>query len=161
MNIRNWIALGTLSFLIGLATSVPPAEAEIGQLNFILTSYNIQDFKSLIQQAESLAKTSIEQQFADNPSFTEVSVMILGQRNGQIVPILSSKVSRSNWQKEPRIYKWTRYFGSSEVLLGFKEPQASQSGSRAAQLAPRTAPIAPKTSQVDIGDGRGFDGDLD
>lgn len=161
MNIRNWIFVGTLSFLVGLGTSIPAANAEINQLNFLLTSYNIQDFESLIQQAESIAKTSIEQEFTNNPNLTEISVMILGQRNGQVVPLLSSTVSRSDWQKEPRIYKWSRYFVSSEVLLGFKEPQATQSSSRAAQIAPRTAPRTPETPQNDIGDGRGFDGDLD
>lgn len=161
MNIRNWIFVGTLSFLVGFGTSISAANAETNQLNFILTSYNIQDFESLIQQAESIAKNSIEQEFTSHPNLTEVSVMILGQRNGQIVPLVSSTVSRSNWQKEPRIDKWSRYFVSSEVLLGFKEPQVTQSSSRATQVAQRTASRTPKPRQDDIGDGRGFDGDDD
>jgi hypothetical protein len=57
------------------------------------------------------------------PILTEVSVTIVGEHNGQQVPLLSSNVSRSNWQTKPNVQVWSRYFGTAESLLGFVKPQ--------------------------------------
>jgi hypothetical protein len=50
-------------------------------------------------------------------------VNILGDRQGQQVPLLTSRVSRSQWQQQPIIRPWTKYFATSAVLLGFNQPQ--------------------------------------
>lgn len=146
MNIHHWIILGAVSILSGLGVFVPAAQAElkqvdftpssqsnqtseISQINFTLSSESSRTFAGLIQQAESLATRLINRGFAESPGITEISVSILGERNGQEVPLLFSTVSRSDWQKQPRIQQWTRYFGNSAVLLGFLKPQVQQSPS--------------------------------
>ena len=106
--------------------NVLPAKAEARQINLTLTSSSNSTFTSLVQQAESLAHGTIEQIFVAYPSVTEVSVMILGDRNGQEVPLLVSKVSRSDWQRDPSIRTRTQYFSSSELLLGFLKLQVRQ-----------------------------------
>ena len=100
-----------------------PACAELLQEAFVLSAQGSQNFDALMRQAESIALEFIEQSFAQSPSVTEVSVMVVGEYNGQEVPLLSSRVSRSSWQAEPRLYAWTQYFGSAEILLGFIKPQ--------------------------------------
>ncbi len=146
MDIHHWIILGTVSILSGLGVFVPPARteikqvdftpssqsnqtSEISQINFTLSSESSQTFVGLIQQAESLATSLINRGFAESPGITEISVSILGERNGQEVPLLFSRVSRSDWQRQPGIQQWTRYFNTSAVLLGFLKPQVQQSTS--------------------------------
>jgi hypothetical protein len=103
------------------ATSV---RAETKSFDFTLSSNGNQTFATLVQQAESLASNSIEQGFAEKSSVTEVSVTIVGEHNGQQVPLLFSKVSRSDWHTEPKIQRWTRYFIKAAALLGLNKPQS-------------------------------------
>ena len=106
--------------------SAIPARAETKSFDFTLSSSGERNFEALVQQAESVASNLIEKEFAKRSSLTEVSVTIVGERNGQEVPLLFSKVSRSNWQTKPKIQRWTKYFGKAAVLLGFKKPEGSQ-----------------------------------
>lgn len=126
----------TLSTIGTLAATLSIASAETKALNLLLNSDGIQTFETLLQQAQYVAKTSIEQEFT-NPGVTEVSVLISGEHNGQIVPILQSNVSRSQWQNDSRIHRWTRYyFGSSGVLLGYYNPAASPAIASPARPSP-------------------------
>lgn len=101
---------------------VTPAVAEMKRIDFTVRSEPNQSFATLMQQAEFLATSFVEQGFAEDTSITEVSVNILGERNGQQVPLLVSRVARSDWQGQPEIRPWTRYFRTSAVLLGFRKP---------------------------------------
>jgi hypothetical protein len=130
MNIRYQEVLGIFSRIGSLGALVvlsmalsAPAWAEPKQISILLSSQGSQDFESLIQEAESVAGNFIQQVFAESPEITEVSVTIVGEHNGQQVPLLSSNVSRSNWQIKPNVQVWSRYFGTAESLLGFVKPQ--------------------------------------
>lgn len=120
--------LSSLGILFSLAIA-SPAWAESKSFNFTLISGGSQTFKSLTEQAESLASNSIKQEFAENSSLSEITITILGERNGQEVPLLVAKVSRSQWQAEPIIQNWTRYLGNSATLLGFNKPKQTQATS--------------------------------
>lgn len=138
MNIKwfrmpNWSILGAVSILSSLGMFAPPAWAETKQIDFTLSSQSNQTFAVLMQQAKFLATSFIEQGFAESPGITEISVSILGERNGQQARLLFSTVSRSDWQRQPKIQEWTRYFGSSASLLGFKKPQVQQFASPASE----------------------------
>ena len=165
MNIRHYSIMCALSILSSLGVLAPPVWAQTRQIDFTPSSDNQtagtrqidftlraesnQTFTALMQQAEVLAKSLIERGFAESPSITELSVNILGERNGQEVPLLFSRVSRSNWQKQPSIRQWTRYLGTSAELLGFKKPQVQQSNSpvyRGTSTQPPTLPPPSGTS---------------
>lgn len=107
-------------------TNATLVRAETKQSDFTLRADGDQTFETLVQQAESLASRSIKQGFAEKSSVTEVSVMIMGERNGQEVPLLLSRVSRSSWRAEPRVKRWSIYFDRAAILLGFLKPQNSQ-----------------------------------
>lgn len=119
--------------LIGLATLAPltttpvAAQTQAKPIELRLNSQN-QNFKTLIQQAEAIAKNTIEQSFAENLNLKEVSLTVVGEHNGTVVPLLSSNVSRLNWLRKPTIQAWSQYFTASEVLLGYLTPQATPSG---------------------------------
>ncbi len=118
---------------ITLISTVSIALAEIKENSLILNSNTSKSFESLIQQAEDLAEQSIKEEFTINPEATKISILISAERNGQIVPVLRSKVSRSQWQRDSRIRRWTRYFDNSGILLGFYNPSSvSQPTSTAA-----------------------------
>lgn len=132
MSFYHHFGWGIILILSSIVSSISIASAESVERNFILNSEGSQSFDILLQQAQDLAQSSIEQAFIDNFEVTEVSILILGEHQGQIVPLLRSQVSRSGWQQDPRIYRWTRYFANnSRVLLGFNQPSA------------------PRTSQID------------
>lgn len=115
----------TILVLSSLVSSISIASAELVERNLILNSDSSESFETLLRQAQDLAKESIEQEFAQNPDVTEVSILISGEHQGQLVPLLRSQVSRSGWQKDSRMPQWTRYFANnSRVLLGFNKLSA-------------------------------------
>jgi len=96
-----------------------PARAQPESLNLILSSEGIPSFASLMQQAELQAQKLIQQEFDRKPRITEIAVTVVGDRNGQQVPLLHTKVSRADWRSQPVLSHWTRYFSNSALLLGF------------------------------------------
>lgn len=123
MGINHWFLVSLLAiFLSNLGAIAAPASAEPRKI-VTLSSQGNQTFASLTQQAEALARTAVEQAFAQSHSLTEVSITIVGEHNGQEIPLLYSRVSRSNWQKKPKIQAWTRYASNSATLLGFSKPK--------------------------------------
>ena len=123
MNVYARLLWSVVLGLTSLVITSSIASAELVERNFILNSDSNQSFETLLQQAQDLASQSIEQEFAENPETSEISIMVLGEHQGQIVPLLRSQVTRTQWQRDSRIYRWTRYFANnSKVLLGFNNP---------------------------------------
>ena len=117
------------------------------QIDVTLKTQANQTFNELIQQAEIQAISLIEQEFASSPSITEIAVTILGDRQGQQVPLLFSRVSRLDWQLQPIIRQWTRYFPTSAVLLGFNPPQKTLSPPvQSIPNIPRNQRVTPTTT---------------
>lgn len=138
-------AITALSFI-----NANPAWAETKFGNFTISSDGNHNFQLLVQQAETLATNLIEQHFAENSSVTEVSVTVVGEHNGQEVPLLFTRVSRSDWQTEPKFKSWTKYFDRADVLLGFLNPQNSRSNSSMKRT------IVSKSAQSKLRDEPGF-----
>lgn len=113
--------LRSLSVLISLSyLNCVPVLAETKVIT--LKSNSNQNFARFIKTAESLAKKSIVQEFKQ-AKVTTVNLKIIGERNGLEVPLLFTKVSRSDWQTEPKVQRWSQYFIKAAVLLGFNQPQ--------------------------------------
>jgi hypothetical protein len=115
--------------ICGIAVLLPinyPAFAETKFVNISLKVVANQKFDTLMQQAESTAINLIDQEFNRVSKITEVGIIVSGDRNGQVVPILSSRVTRTNWQAQSSIESWTKYFTKAEVLLGFNLPQKTK-----------------------------------
>lgn len=118
-----------------------PARAQAESLSFILSAESTPSFAHLMRQAESQAGKLIQQKFHQKPRITEIAVIVVGDRNGQQVPLLYTKVSRVDWRSQPAIGRWTRYFHDSALLLGFSPASnlAASSVSRRSSINMNTA----------------------
>ena len=96
-----------------------PARSQPKALSLVLSSEGMPSFASLIQQAELQTSKLIQQEFDRKPRITEITVTVVGDRNGQQVPLLHTKVSRVDWRSQPVLSHWTKYFSNSALLLGF------------------------------------------
>lgn len=122
---RHWGWVVTVGWAIAGAIAQPVAAQS--QLHITLDAPSSSDFRSLMQQAELAAQGLIQQAFAATPTDSYVSVMVLGDYNGQVAPLLMVTVARDQWQQDRSLAEWTRYFRDSAVLLGYVAPtQRSQ-----------------------------------
>lgn len=132
------LCLILLLFLSGIA-SASPASAEIKERYLTLESNGSTSFPRLIEEAEKLAQEAINREFIGNPQLTILKIIILGERHGQVVPLLRTTVSREAWFRKPQIEEWTRYFTDSQFLLGFR-----------ASIYSKSRPIASPPITVDL-----------
>lgn len=116
------------------------------QVDFTVNITRPQSFAELMQQAEIIAANLTRLGFRENSRLREMSVRIFGERNGQEAPLLFAKVSRFDWQKQPRIQNWSQYFTSSGVLLGLLE--AEKQPSAPTPTAPTFRRSTPSTSST-------------
>ncbi|MEG4801449.1 hypothetical protein QUB63_16310 [Microcoleus sp. ARI1-B5] len=137
--------LATVFFVASISVSL----AETKESYLTLNSDGSQSYASLVQQAEDLAALSIARQFQENPALTEVTVIVTADRSRQRVPVLRSRVSRSQWQKNSSIEQWTRYFADAKLLLGFIDPNISPANSGQPQRINVPAPSRSASRQND------------
>lgn len=127
MGVYRRFLVSSILAISSLIIISPISLSETIERSLTLKSSSNQSFETLLQQAEDLATVAIEQEFIENTQTTKISVTVLGENNGQIVPLLRSKVSRNQWQRDSRISRWTKYFTiNSGVLLGFYNHSASR-----------------------------------
>ncbi|XZO03820.1 MAG: hypothetical protein ACM65L_08915 [Microcoleus sp.] len=136
---------------INFTSSTSIALAETKETYLTVNSDDSQSFASLVQQAEDLAKESIAREFQNNPGLTEVTTIVTATRSRRMVPVLRSRVSRNQWQKDSRIEQWTRYFADAKYLLGFREGNISPANSGPSQTINVPAPSRPASRQNDPG----------
>ncbi len=86
---------------------------------------------ALLDEAEGLVRQMIVDIFAQQPDVNAVEVAVLGDRHGEIAPILVTKVSRSQWQHAPQVSPWTRYYTESTQALLQRHGEISPSGTTA------------------------------
>ncbi|WP_228049999.1 hypothetical protein [Tychonema sp. LEGE 06208] len=125
--------------------------AETKESYLTLNSDDSQSFAGLVQQAEDLAALSIARQFQENPELTVVTVIITATRSRQLVPVLRSRVSRRDWQKDSRIELWTRYFADAKLLLGFRDSNVSAANTGPSPAINVPAPSRSASRQNDPG----------
>jgi hypothetical protein len=106
-------------------------------------------YDSLIQRAESAARTAVEQSFARSSQITDVSVVILGQNQGVIAPVLAIGVSRPQWNSGGNEFT---YFNSARSLLRLDQQQLATTDSP--QQQGNTPPVPPRPRQTSPGSSR-------
>jgi hypothetical protein len=126
-----WILRGSLQFTVKilaslilssaiLGISATIAKAEPTQITLSIDATLAPTFSDLVNQAEFLAEIEISRLFQADPTLSELEVRVLGERNGQLVSLLSSRVSRDAWQASSNIRQWAQYFPTSSALLGYR-----------------------------------------
>ncbi len=112
------LLFSTLLALGSIVATISIASAEIKERLFTLQATRNQSLENLIQQALDLTQNSVNQEFQGNSELTEITISILAENNGQIVPITRSKISRFQWESGSRIDRLAGYFGNSRMVLG-------------------------------------------
>ncbi|MEG4224648.1 hypothetical protein QUA35_00670 [Microcoleus sp. N9_B2] len=151
MNLYLRLLSAVILAIISLTASISIALAETKERYLTLDSDGSQSFASLVQQAEDLAALSIAREFQENPALTEVTIIITADRRRQRVPVLRSRVSRRDWQKDSRIEQWTRYFADAQLLLGFRDGNISPANSGFSQVINVPAPSRSTSRKNDPG----------
>ncbi|NEO57099.1 MAG: hypothetical protein F6K54_30925 [Okeania sp. SIO3B5] len=99
MNLYYRIFWSIVLILASILTTNKTTLAAAKNTSLLIDSNNNNSYENLVEQAENLAKNTINQEFENNPETTEITITILGEHQSQIAPILRSKISRSEWQK--------------------------------------------------------------
>lgn len=79
----------------------------------------------LIRGAESMVSQTINRHFDINPGLAEIEVVVLGNRNGDVIPVLTTAVSRTQWQENPQVSAWSKYY-SAYALIRRHDRQPTQ-----------------------------------
>jgi hypothetical protein len=119
--------LGSLSLYCGGWLTValvdsPVAIAQISQIPLTLSREPDETYPSFVQRATTLVATRLKNDFSKNSSLNELRIVVIGQNNGNIAPVLSVNMSRQQWLNNPNPQPLINYFSDSEFLLGFEIP---------------------------------------
>ncbi len=87
--------------------------------------YDRSSSDDLISQAESMVTQEINRHFETNPSRAEIEIVVLGSRNGDVIPVLTTTVSRTQWRSNPQVSAWTKYY-TSYALFQRHDTQPTQ-----------------------------------
>ena len=141
--IRQLLIALTPALSLGLLKgSYQLAHAEMQGLVIEIPVYGQAVPGSLTAQAELLVSSAIERQFKQNPGLSTIQVVVTGDRNGEIIPILTTTASRAQWQAKPQVKAWTKYYSSSYALLQRHEQKAEIAA------APPARPVAMRNLQA-------------
>lgn len=131
--VSSKLLLGCLSIAVcfASATSVvnfprPALASSDGQIFVDMPVYGRTSSDDLISQAESIAEQKINQYFSANPELADVEVVVLGSRNGDVIPVLTTAVSRSQWQENPQVSAWSKYYTAYALLRRHDERRPTQ-----------------------------------
>lgn len=111
--IASAIAL-LLSFTV---SALLPAVAQASNLTVRIPFDGDRDHQAFLRDAEAMATQRIDREFRQNSTLNTLEVTVLGERNGEIIPIFSVSVSRDQWQTTPLVSSWAEYYSASYALL--------------------------------------------
>lgn len=95
----------------------------------------------LLAQAESMVANAIADEFARDPGLMSIEVTVLGNRNGDVIPVMLTSVSRTDWQANPQVGAWSDYYQSYALFQRHDTPLA-----KPVAAAPRRTTARPDIS---------------
>lgn len=126
-----FIAGATVNWTISTAIDLPPALAVTERLNLPLQREAGESYVQMLQRAEDLAQGEVQRLFDTDIVVSDVSIVVMGENEGLVAPLLSVDVRRDQWRGEPDVTTWARYYPNTRELLGFDaipaEPAPSDS----------------------------------
>lgn len=143
-----FVALGTF----GLSPEIGWARPD--QLSILINADEMPFFSQLVAEAEALALQRISQTLTADPSITSLSVQILAERNGTVVPLMTTEVSLDDWQEDGQVTDWIRYLDTAEGLLSYVTVVAQGPDSRSVESpqSPNSAALPSSQEQIELED---------
>jgi serine/threonine protein kinase len=87
------------------------------QISVSVSTENVNNFPELMQRSAELATQAISREFELYPQRQELQIAVMGDRNGQEIPLLLAKMTRSQWESNANIGRFANYIIKSESLL--------------------------------------------
>ncbi|MBW4545887.1 MAG: hypothetical protein KME25_15780 [Symplocastrum torsivum CPER-KK1] len=149
--LTRYFLIASAAFFWFFCDSYRPIYAKAESIVVDMSVYGPVESGDFFRRAETMVSDEISRQFSQNLDLSEVEVVVVGDRYGEIVPILTTTVSRSQWQETPLVSVWTKYYNVSYALLQRHEGQPTQTVAR----TPARATISAQSSISEID--RAFD----
>lgn len=134
-----FFAFGT-GFLLSLPMQQASAETE--QLIFEVRIDHPLEHREMISQAEQEAKRLISQRFLNSSDTSSLQVSALLHRNGEVIPMFITTISREQWQQSAQISPWTKYHNSYALLRRHTVNQGQATIVAVAPVVPSSTIIA-------------------
>jgi hypothetical protein len=119
----------------------------VGPAHEVVLTLEASDYPSysrLMQQAQQVTTHLIQRAFNENPNWSVVNVHILGSHRGNVLPLMVTQVSRSDWQTRPDVDYWGQSTGLFARLLLGLDPDRGQSGASGVAVASESMrPVGP------------------
>ncbi|WP_346293658.1 hypothetical protein [Sphaerothrix gracilis] len=135
---RLLVHLGVLASSLWIIL-IRPGIAEFREIVVTLKLEGLSSYRSVLAQAESLAQQTLSQAFTNDSELTEVTLTVLGDRNGQSAPLVLTAITREQWQESQITAERPQALLSSVALLGLLEPERSPVA-KPASVAPASLP---------------------
>lgn len=141
------VQLATILFLLIGSWGTKVAQAETARIdNITIERQPDETYESLIGRAEAAARSAVQQGFERGSQVTDVSVVVLGQNQGIIAPLLAVELSRPEWNSSNT--QGTTYFNSARSLLRLEEQQLANTNNPNPNQSPeQQAPPSPPAAQ--------------
>lgn len=124
LGLMTILGLGGVNWLVISYLTPQVAQAHTAQTEVTLSVQPEESFQTLVQRAEAVARAATQRLFDRDILITDVEVTVLGQNDGQIVPLLKVEVSRQAWRTQPEASHWATYFTNASNLLQFGQTTA-------------------------------------
>ncbi len=154
-SLRYFVNVSLFSVVcLSLAVVHPPTVfAQITQVPLTLSREQNESYANFVQRATKLTVTQLKNRFSQNSNLNQVRIVLIGENNGVVAPVLSVNMSRQQWLSKLNPESLINYFQDSQFLLGFDTPTTSKpeksptplttpSGNGSNPTAPTTAPPA-------------------
>lgn len=99
------------------------AYAENQNVVIDMPAYDQTVYNDLISQAELMVGEVINRQFTQNADLSTIQVVAIAHHQGEVIPILTTTVSHTQWQKNPQVSAWTKYSASYALLQRHKQAE--------------------------------------
>ncbi|NJK47198.1 hypothetical protein HC931_02410 [Candidatus Gracilibacteria bacterium] len=134
-----------INLLASEILATPIVFAQASEISLPIARQKQENYENFLRRAEATAAKTIQQRFQENSAIAELRLAILGENQGAIAPVLSIRVSRDKWRREPSINRWATYYPDSKFLLGFEQQPQQLQAKPPTQEQPK--PTQPETPQ--------------
>lgn len=134
------IGMGAIGIGVACEILAPAAvHAYTSRLDVTLEVQPNETFNILLRRAEAVARAAAQRSFDRDILVTDVSVTVIAQREGNIVPLLTLQANRNQWRDRPDPRPWSTYFRNAQLLLrmdGTTQPAQAGTPAIPANVAP-------------------------
>lgn len=111
----SWVS-AVLMITGSLVVQVPAASAKTEEMVVEVPIERPLEYHDLLRWSELSIQTEISQRFQQDLSLSTLKISALINRNGEVVPLFTTTVSRDQWSQSTQISRWTKYNDSYALL---------------------------------------------